>query len=238
MKSLIDLHTHTLASGHAYSTWIENAKAAENQALKVLGVSEHAKRMPGTCHEMYFCNFKVLPKYVGDVRVLNGIEANIYDYNGSIDVEEPILSKMDYIIASLHTPCIEPGTITQNTEALIGAMRNPYVKIIGHPDDDRYPVDYRELAQAAKAEKVALELNNSSINPLSARVNGEKNIRKMLETCMDVHAMVIMGTDSHYCDEVGKFEESYRVLKDLGFPEELIINMDVGRLPYVLNKEI
>lgn len=107
MKSLIDLHTHTIASGHAYSTWTENARAAGKHGLKVLGVSEHARLMPGTCNELYFYNFKVLPKYVDGVRVLNGIEANIFDYAGSIDVEEPVLTKVDYIIASLHTPCIK-----------------------------------------------------------------------------------------------------------------------------------
>lgn len=61
------------------------------------------------------------------------------DFDGNIDVSEPVLSKVDYIIASLHSPCIKPGNVAQNTSALIGAMRNPFVKIIGHPDDDRYP---------------------------------------------------------------------------------------------------
>lgn len=238
MKLLIDLHTHTVASGHAYSTWNENVKAARKHKLKVLGISEHAPMMPGSCKDIYFSNFKVLPKRVGELRVLNGMEANIYDYNGSIDVEEPVLSKLDYIIASLHTPCIKEGTIAQNTAALIGAMRNPYVKIIGHPDDDRFPVDYEELTQAAKAEKVALELNNSSINPLSARINGEKNIRKMLEKCMDHQTMILVGTDSHYCEEVGRFKDARRILKELDFPKELIINEEVGRLPYVLNREL
>ncbi len=236
MKSLIDLHTHTIASGHAYSTWNENVQAAQQQGLKVLGMSEHARMMPGTCGELYFYNFKVLPKQIGDLRVYNGIEANIYDYAGSIDVEEPVLSKVDYIIASMHIPCISSGTIRQNMDAYIGAMRNPFVKIIGHPDDARYPLDYDELTAAATAEKVALELNNSSLNPLSARADGAKCIRKLLEKCMDNHTMVIMGTDSHYCTQVGDFTDSYHILEELNFPEKQIINMDVKRLSYVLNK--
>lgn len=238
MKSLIDLHTHTVASGHAYSTWTENVKAAKKRGLKVLGVSEHAPMMPGSCQDMYFFNFKVLPKYIGDLRVLNGIEANIHDYSGNIDVSEFILPRLDYIIASLHTYCIESGSVAQNTAALIGAMRNPNVKIIGHPDDNHFPVDYEELTQAAKAEKVALELNNGSLNPLSARKGGEKNIRTLLEKCMDNGTMIIMGTDSHYHDEVGRFKDSYRILKELRFPEELIVNVDLERLPYVLNREL
>lgn len=238
MKALVDLHTHTVASGHAYSTWNENVKAAKKIGLKVYGVSEHAPMLSGSCKEIYFNNFKVLPKYVGNLRVINGIEANIYDYNGSIDVSESTLLKLDYVIASLHTICIESGSVAQNTAALIGAMRNPFVKIIGHPDDDNYPLDYEELTQAAKAEKVALELNNSSINPLSVRKSGEKNIRRMLEKCMDNQTMIILGSDSHFCDQIGKFKDSYRILKEMNFPKELIINEDLERLPYVLNREL
>ncbi|MBO5372183.1 MAG: phosphatase [Lachnospiraceae bacterium] len=236
MKSLIDLHTHTIASGHAYSTWNENVQAARKKGLKAVGMSEHAKMMPGTCGDLYFYNFKVLPKQIEDMQIYNGIEANIYDYKGSIDVEEPILTKVDYIIASMHIPCLPKGTIRQNTETLLGAMRNPYVKIIGHPDDARYPLDYEELTAAATAEKVALELNNSSLHPLSARVDGAKCIRELLEKCIDNHTMIIMGTDSHYCEQVGDFAESYKILEELQFPQEQIINMDLSRLSYVLNK--
>ncbi|MBR5509792.1 MAG: phosphatase [Lachnospiraceae bacterium] len=236
MKALVDLHTHTVASGHAYSTWNENVKAAQKKGLKVLGISEHAPMMPGTCKEIYFSNFKVLPEYVGELRVLNGIEANIYDFHGNIDVSEELCLKLDYIIASLHTVCIESGSVAQNTAAVIGAMRNPYVKIIGHPDDDQFPLDYEEIVQAAKAEKVALELNDSSLNPLCARKGGEKNIRKLLEKCVDHKTKIIMGTDSHYCDEVGRFRDTYKLLEEIKFPEKLIINMDLQQLPYVLRK--
>lgn len=236
MKALIDLHTHTLASGHAYSTWKENVLVAKERGLKVVGMSEHASMMPGTCHELYFYNFRVLPREVEGVRVYNGIEANIYDFDGNIDVKEPVLSKVDYVIASMHIPCMPRGTVIQNTTALIKTMRNSYVKIIGHPDDARYPLDYEELAAAATAEKVALELNNSSLNPLSARADGEENIRLLLEKCMDNKTMVIMGTDSHYCDQVGVFTDACKILKEMDFPREQIINLDTKRLGFVLNK--
>ena len=123
MRPLMDLHTHTLASGHAYSnsTLKENLEEAKKMGLKVLGTSEHARMMPGTAPLIYFQNVKVIPKEVDGIRLYNGIEANIFDEHGSIDVEEPILSKMDYIIASLHTPCIANLGIVRNTAALVGA---------------------------------------------------------------------------------------------------------------------
>lgn len=238
MKALVDLHSHTIASGHAYSTWSENVKAAKEHGLKVVGISEHAVMMPGTVKEIYFTNFKVLPRMVNGVIALNGIEANIYNYNGAIDVSDNLYSYLDYIIASLHSPCIKGGTVEQNTNALIGAMKNPYVKIIGHPDDDRYPVDYDQIACAASEYGVALEFNNSSLNPRSTRINGRNNIIRMLEKAKQYHTMILMGTDSHMYTDIGIFTPSYDILKEVNFPEELIINFDLKKLPLVLNKQI
>ena len=51
-KLVLDLHTHTLASGHAYGTIRENALAAHEKGLAGLGVSEHAPGMPGTFREL------------------------------------------------------------------------------------------------------------------------------------------------------------------------------------------
>ena len=50
MKYIIDTHTHTVASGHAYSTLIENAKAASAKGLKALAVTDHGVAMPGGPH--------------------------------------------------------------------------------------------------------------------------------------------------------------------------------------------
>ena len=61
-KSVLDLHTHTVASGHAYCTIHEMAAAAAGKGLEILGITEHAPAMPGTCHNFYFHNLKVVPR--------------------------------------------------------------------------------------------------------------------------------------------------------------------------------
>lgn len=231
---MIDLHTHTLSSGHAYSTLKENIEQGVKAGLRIMGTSDHAPLMPSSAKTIFFENYKVIPKEVSGIRILKGIEANIYDYNGRIDVESPLLEKMDYIIASLHTPCIKPGSMEENTNAVIGAMKNDYVKIIGHPDDDRYKLDYDRLVKAAIKYKTALELNNSSLLPESTRINGRNNARKMLEKCMEYHAYVIIGSDSHICYDVGNFDEAHKLIREVNFPDELVINNDVTKLSYVL----
>ena len=238
MKALFDLHTHTVASGHAFSTWNENVRSAKAHGLLAVGISEHAPMMPGSCHEFHFSNSKVLPKYYEDMRIYNGVEANIMDYKGTIDVLPSFIEKVDYIIASLHKVCIEPGTSTENTNAYLEVMKNPYVKIIGHPDDSRYPIDYEELTIAAAENHICLELNNSSMHPLSARKNGRENILKLLTKCKEHGTMIIMGTDSHYDGQIGLFEESYKILEEVDFPEEQIINTSLENLKLVLNRDL
>ena len=237
MKPLFDLHTHTLASGHAYSTLKENIEAAREQGLEALGISDHAPAMPGTCHHFHFTNYRVIEKSLMGIRIVKGIEANIMDYEGTIDVKERIAKRLEYIIASLHSPCIPYGTVEQNTGALIGAMAHPLVKIIGHPDDDRYPLDYDELAVAAKQRGVFLEVNNSSFSPLSARQNGEKNVRIMLEACRRAEVPVILGSDAHIWYDVGRMDKCIAILRDMDFPPELVLNFRPDGLETVLGEK-
>ena len=150
MKYVLDSHTHTTASGHAYSTLHEMVRAAKEKGLELIGITEHSMAMPGTCHEYYFMNMRILPRTMYGIEVMHGAEVNIMDYQGNLDMEEYLLKTMDVVIASLHHPCPKSGSREENTAAMIGAMKIPYVNIIGHPDDSRYPLDYLALVQAAK----------------------------------------------------------------------------------------
>ena len=121
--------------------------------------------MPGTCHRFYFDNLKVLPKLLHGVRILKGVELNIIDYEGSVDLPDSLIMELELVIASLHLPTFTVGSVEQNTDALVNAMKNPYIHIIGHPDDSRIPIDTKRLVEAAAQYKVMLEINNSSLRP-------------------------------------------------------------------------
>lgn len=226
MKAKIDLHTHTIASGHAYSTLDENINAALDQGIEVLGVSDHASTMPGGPHPFYFLNMKVIPDNIKGVRILKGIEANIMDFNGQIDVPPYILEKLDYAIASLHPPVLIPGEITQNTNAIIEAMSINKVKIIGHPDDGRYPIDYGKVVIAAKETKTLLEINNASLNPEGSRENTHENALEILKLCKLHQVPVILGSDAHIAYDIGNFSNCMALLKEVEFPKELVVNYD------------
>ena len=156
MRDILDLHTHTIASGHAYNTINEMIRAAVGGGLKVLGITEHGPAMAGTCSNIYFQNLKVLPREWNGMRILYGVELNILDFEGHVDLPEHILEELDVVIASMHLPCFTGGTKAENTRAYLNVMKNPYVRIIGHPDDGRYPVDYKALVEGAKENNVLL----------------------------------------------------------------------------------
>ncbi|MBQ7705737.1 MAG: phosphatase [Selenomonadaceae bacterium] len=224
MKDILDVHTHTIASGHAYSTLKENITAAKEKGLELVGISEHAPHMPGSCHEIYFINFKVIPRDAYGIKLVMGAELNILDYYGSTDLPAQILRQLDYAVASLHTPCINAGTVEENTAAIIGAMKNPTVVIIGHPDNPFYPVDFDKIARAAKDNHVLLELNNSSYIPNAPRIGSRENAKLMLAACQKYQTEIIMGSDAHIDFDVGNHEFSQEVITENNFPENLVVN--------------
>ena len=227
---VMDLHTHTVVSGHAYNTIREMARAAADKGLEVLGITEHGPKMPGSCHTLYFQNLKVVPRQLYGIRLMLGCEANIMDYEGNIDLKERVLTAMDVVIASLHMPCIKPGTCRENTEALLKVMKNPYVNIIGHPDDGRYPIDYRAIVEGDKKYGKVLELNNHSLQPDCTRQNALENDTRMLELCKEYQVPVIMDSDAHFDTLIGDFSEAIALLKSVDFPEELVLNRSVAAL--------
>lgn len=235
---VLDLHTHTIVSGHAYSTLREMAKAASDKGLELLGITEHAPMMPGSCQNFYFQNLKVVPREMYGIRLLLGCEANILDPEGNLDLSDKILSGMDIVIASLHLPCMKPGTRSENTNAYLSAMKNPYVNIIGHPDDGRYEVDYRALAEGAKEYGKVLELNNHSLQPNCTRQNAVENDICMLDLCKEYGVPIVIDSDAHFDTLIGEFDEATALLKSLDFPEELVLNRSVDALKGHINRDL
>ncbi len=236
MNFVLDAHTHTLASGHGYSTIREMAYAAAGKGLKLLGITEHGPAMPGSCTEFYFLNLRVVPRVMCGVELLLGAELNILDDRGRVDLPETILKRLDLCVASLHLPCIRPGTREQNTSAYLHAMENPHVNIIGHPDDPRYPVDYRTLVREAKAHHVLLEFNNGSLVPGGARSDAWKQDQEMLRYCMEYQVPVIVNTDAHIDHLVGNFDLAKKKLAEIEFPDSLVVNRSVDEFRKYLRK--
>lgn len=236
MNYVVDTHSHTLASGHAYSTMREMAYSAAEKGLKALAITEHAPNMPGSCHEFYFYNMKVIPRAMCGIELLLGAEANIIDLNGGLDLPEDILERLDIVIASFHPPCCRIGTKEENTNAYLKVLENPLVDIIGHPDDARIPIDLEPIILSAKKHHKLIEINNSSLLENGARKGAYENQIKILELCKKHQVMITLGSDAHIEYDVGNHSLSDRVLSAVDFPDELIVNRSVELLKEYLHR--
>ena len=230
MNIIADLHTHTIASGHAYSTLMENINFAKVKGLQVLGASDHAPALDDAPKETYFLNLRVVGKDRDTLKVLHGAELNILNEYGEVDLSDKTLSRLDYTVASLHYPVFPKNRRFLCTDAAIAAMGNPFITILGHPDDDLFPLDYEALTLAAKYYHVALEVNNSSLCPGSFRAGAADNYRRMLRLARKHGVPVIVSSDSHICDNIGNFSRALALLNELRFPEELVANSSLKRL--------
>lgn len=234
MDFYVDTHMHTLASGHAYNTFEEMKAEAFKKGMDVICLTDHGPAMPGSAHEFYFTNMRIIhdhfhpdyPENPMEPILIKGFEANILDYQGNTDYDtlNDRPADLKYIIASFHPCCIEPGTCAENTSAYIGAVKKPYVMALGHIDDGRIPCDYEAVIRCAKENDVLVELNNSSLSPNSFRENAQKNAEEYLSICKELGAIVVLGSDAHYKSDIGNFENVLPILERVKFPEELIIN--------------
>ena len=222
-KYELDVHTHTIASGHAYGTITEMAKAASEKKLKILGITEHTTGIPGTCNEFYFGNMSVVPRNMFGIELMLGAEINILDYNGTLGINERYFRHLDIRIAGIHNTCYQYGSVGENTKAIVNTIKNPVIDIISHPDDGNCPLDYDEVVQAAKEYHVLLEINNNSLRS-TTRKNTFENSVKILELCRKHNIPVLISSDAHYMTDIAGFDNVERVLDSVNFPGELVIN--------------
>ena len=229
IRDVVDLHTHSIASGHAYNTIYEMVQSAVDKGVELFGISDHGPAMEGSATKHYFRGSHHLPRHLKGIPVLFGVELNVLDYKGTVDLDDRFMEYLDYAIASLHVSCIKPGTMLQNTKAYLGAMNCPKVCIIGHPDDGTYDVDFDMLAKEAAKKRVMIELNEASVAPDSYRLNGWANATCMLKACMRYDVPVILSSDAHTECEILGHEYGIKLLEEVSFPTELIANTSAER---------
>ena len=220
-----DPHLHCIASGHGTTDTITDlAKQAKNKHLNMIGLTDHG---PATMHSgkaSYFRNLRYAPKNRCGVEILYGVELNILDYKGNVDLDDEILETLDYAIISMHTQNVKPGSVEENTFAYVNAMSHPRVKIIGHCDDVKFPVDYEALMVAAKHYGVVFEINNASLSPDGYRGDTRENVKTILELCKKYNHPIVLSSDSHGKKHVGDFKYALKMIKETDFPEDLILN--------------
>ena len=224
MRPLLDVHTHTVASGHAYSTLHEMVKAAQEKGLHVLGITEHGPSIPGTCSTLYFRNMHIVPRQMGDMRLLMGCEMNILDTHGTLDIDDEMMDRLDLRIAGIHAICWTGGTRTQNTDGMIAAIEHPKMHIISHPGDGTAELDFEALVLAAKRSHTLLEINNHSMAPIRHFTKARGNNLELLRLCKRHDVPVILGSDAHIIYQIAQYDRALELVREVDFPVEQIMN--------------
>ena len=237
MKFLLDVHCHTISSGHAYSTVTENAAHAQAMGLTHIGMADHGPKMPGASHFYHFSNQRALPDEIHGVQVLKGVEVNILDTAGSVDLPDEQLVGMDFVIASLHRGVVPPGDKAFSTQAAIAVMNNPMVSILGHPADVFFPLDLQAVAEAAAHTYTIIEINEQSLIPGAFRYHGDDTLRALLQWCKMLRVPVLASSDAHYHTSVGQMDRAKALILDAGIDEQLVLNTDPARFLAAVKKK-
>ncbi|MGN1030486.1 MAG: phosphatase [Butyricicoccaceae bacterium] len=228
MKIIADLHTHTIASTHAYSTVDEMAAAAARAGLQAIAITDHGPLMADAPHHWHFANMVEFPRRIHGVYVLRGIEYNTLPPCGGIDgISLKVAEWLDFSLASLHEPCFEPADERAHNIALEGILRNPYVTCFGHLGNLHYPFDHERIISQCNAFGKIVEINNHS---LTVREGCRENCMDIARLCAQYRVPVLVNSDSHSAYTVGKVDGALEMLEEIDFPEELVLNADLERL--------
>lgn len=220
MQAVIDTHTHTYLSGHAYSTIFENVTVAAQRGLKGIVNTDHSPAL-SDCRWPAAVNFlKQVPREYMGIHIYRGVEADVIDFEGNLSVTSDFFPKVDFMIASLHDIVIRPGTKEQNTQALIGALRNPQVDILGHPGNPNFPVDIEAVVKEAAKQHKLIEINSHSFE---FRKGCEENCRQFALLCKQYGVRISISSDAHTCFDVGNFKNAFTLLESIDFPQEQVV---------------
>ncbi|TSC75850.1 MAG: DNA polymerase (family X) [Parcubacteria group bacterium Gr01-1014_30] len=201
-----DLHTHSDWNGGKNSIE-EMAKAAQNMGYEYIGIADHTKFLrieKGLNEKQLEQRNKEIEKLNSRFqiqnsrfRILKGCEANIMN-DGSIDIKDEALAKLDYVIAGVHSNFkMEKDKMT---ERMMRAMKSPHVDVISHPTGrlikkrDEYQIDMEKIFRVAKETGTILEIN---AHPERLDLN-DQNVRR----AKDLGVKMIINTDSHHKDQL------------------------------------
>jgi len=234
MKFAGDLHTHSIASGHAFGTVEEMGRSASKKGLKYLGITDHGPSLKGAPSELYFRCSNLCPPMIDDTIIVFGCESNIINEDGDLDICEQTMQGLDILLAGFHpfTSYVSSGE-KQNTLTLINSIKkNKYIDVVAHIGNPAFKVNYEEIIKCLNDYNVLIEINNRSFLPdnLTPRKGSDSNCRDVMNLCVKYNVPVIVSSDAHNQFQIGCLALAGEALKKENFPENLIITADENKL--------
>ena len=216
-----DLHVHSKYSDGTASIEDIALKARElgYQYIAICDHSQSAKYAGGLSEQELLEqmeHIKDVNRKISGIYVLSGAEVDIKG-DGSLDYPDELLSKLDIVIAAIHS-----GFKKNVTERMVKAMENPHVDIVAHPTGrlisarEGYEVDVDRIMRKAAQTNIVLEINayydRLDLSDVNCRKAKELGIR------------LAIGTDAHHLDQLWAIKLGVAVARRGWLEREDVIN--------------
>jgi putative hydrolase len=216
----VDLHVHSLFSACGLHTILELIEQGRKVGLKAMAITDHGLAVGGgRLTSVFFERFR---SPYDDIKVYKGIELNLLDEKGAVDIVGQYLPFVDILLFGVHPNLPPRGPKEYYTDMVIAAMENnPFLDILSHPNDPAYPLDYPKIAKKAAQKGMALELNHSKV--LYKRSTPDDALA-LVRACKEAGCLMAVNSDTHALLELGRDESVRPLLEKAKFPAELIVN--------------
>jgi len=194
----------------------------------MVAITDHGPAMPGGPHPYHFGNLRVLPGEIGGIRILKGVEANIINEDGELDLNEYYLERLDIVLAGFHDQCFSCTGPDICTRAMLNTLDNPHIDIIVHPGNPEFPMDYEKVVRKAAEKGIPLEINNSSF--CGSRRGSAGNCSDIARLIAVYGGPVVIGSDAHFAPDVGRFDNALKTIIEAGIREEQVLNISVEKI--------
>ncbi len=220
-----DLHVHSNWSDGRMSI-LEMAKAAKMRGLEYMVISDHSVSL-GIANGLSVARLSQQTEEIRDVneelgpgfRVFHGTELEIRA-DGTLDYPDNILSRLDFVIASLHVSLRQPRG--QIMDRLFQAVENPHVDMIAHPTGRLIPdrqgadIDMEAFLVAAARTNTIVEIN---ANPQRLDL---KDI--YVRRAIDLGIKLAINSDAHHADHFDFMHYGIAVAQRGWAPASVIVN--------------
>ena len=223
-----DFHIHSHYSADGLAAPAQIVEEAEAKGMYAIAVTDHGAELSVGINpysiNAYLEELKNLQKE-SSIPLLIGFELNIVDRYGNIDLPEPLLSKIEFPIASIHylREASAPQQLARSylERAKMCIERFP-VAALGHPF-----FLHRSLLPFLSREDIEEFLDLMADKRVTIEVNAKYNTPSpdFIKLCIHKGVKLSVGSDAHIAAEVGKVHGIFRRLSKLGVKEEdLVIN--------------
>jgi putative hydrolase len=215
----VDLHTHTFFSACGIHTHLEILTRAKALGMTAVAITDHGSALSPRVSSPFFDR---LNHPLDGIRLLKGMECNLLNDKGEIDLEPERLRYLDVVLLGIHPNTPRGLGEAAYTDMMLAAIqKNAAIDILTHLNDESYPVRFEAVIEAATARGIAIELNNSKT---LLRRSPDSLTRKLISVSKTKGARMVITSDMHAIEELGADSAVKPFLIEQDFPIERVVS--------------